>query len=79
MNNVIYIDLPTSVRGFARYNPDGTYTIVLNSRMSIEQQRRTWAHEMRHIIRGDFDKDDVDAIEVENHGEGIEKDGHKPP
>ena len=61
------IDMPTTLKGFTRHNPDDSYTIVLNARLNIEQQRRTWAHEMRHIIHGDFEKEDVDAIELENH------------
>ena len=71
MNETVLIDLPTTIRGFARQNPDDSYTIVINARMSAEQQRKTGAHEMRHIIRGDFEKEDVDSIEWENHRRDI--------
>jgi acylphosphatase len=67
MANVVYVDLPTTVRGFVRYNPDGTYTIVINSRMSAEQQRKTWIHEMRHIECDDFSSSEADEIERRRH------------
>lgn len=60
--------LPTTIRGFSRKNEDMTYTIVLNSRLNSEMQKKCFKHEMKHIDNGDFDRsDDVDAVEVEAH------------
>lgn len=48
-------DLPTSVRGFVYHDDDGEIYIVLNSRLSHEQNLSTYVHELKHISRGDLD------------------------
>lgn len=48
-------DLPTSVRGFVYHDDDGDIYIVLNSRLSHEQNLSTYVHELKHIRRGDLD------------------------
>ena len=48
-------DLPTSVRGFVYHDDDGEMYIVLNSRLSHEQNLSTYVHELKHISRGDLD------------------------
>ena len=48
-------DLPTSVRGFVYNDDDGEIYIVLNSRLSHEQNLSTYVHELKHISRGDLD------------------------
>ena len=58
------LNLPCSVRGLAKANSDGSYTILLNSRLSFEQLQRTYIHEMRHIKEDDFHSElNVDLIE----------------
>lgn len=54
--NIILYDMPTGIKAFTRSNPDGTYTIVLNSRLSDEQQRLSFYHELMHIQNGDYDR-----------------------
>lgn len=52
---VVYMNLPYSVNGFTLYNAaEGFYTIVLNSRLSYQEQIKTYEHELRHIKNGDF-------------------------
>ncbi|MBQ1790042.1 MAG: ImmA/IrrE family metallo-endopeptidase [Oscillospiraceae bacterium] len=46
---VILQDLPTSVRGFVFQGEDGEPVIVVNSRLTREQNRRTFRHEKKHI------------------------------
>ena len=46
---IILQDLPTSVRGFVFKDDDGEPVIVLNSRLSREQNRKTFRHEKKHI------------------------------
>lgn len=46
---VIMMDLPTSVHGFVFMGDDGEPVIVLNARLSFEQNRKTFRHEKRHI------------------------------
>ena len=65
--NVIYADLPASIKAYTVSCPDDTYTIVLNSRHSHEQLFMSYCHELRHIENGDFDKDNVDMIELSAH------------
>lgn len=58
------LNLPCSVKGLAKANSDGSYTILLNSRLSFEQLQRTYIHEMRHIKEDDFHSElNVDVIE----------------
>lgn len=55
-NRVILQDLPTSVRGFVFQDTDGEPVIVVNSRLTREQNRKTWDHEQEHIARGDLNE-----------------------
>ena len=48
------MDLPTSVRGFCYHDDNGEEFIILNSRLSWEQNRKTYDHEKKHIDRGDM-------------------------
>lgn len=45
-------DLPETIRGFTMLGSDYEPIIILNARMSLEQQRKTYRHEMNHIISG---------------------------
>lgn len=60
------VDLPPRVRGFVT-NKDGEPVIVLNARLTREQNRKTYLHELKHIKNGDFEKENVDQIEREAH------------
>lgn len=53
-NEVILQDLPTSVRGFVFQGEDGEPVIVVNSRLSREQNVKTYRHEKRHIRRNEL-------------------------
>jgi len=55
---VVLMDLPTHIRGFVVLGSDYSPCIIINSRMTIEQQKITWQHEMNHIINGDLDNDE---------------------
>lgn len=62
------VDLPTKIKGFSKPNDDMTYTIVINSRLSSEQQRKTYDHEMAHILHNDFYcAESSDNIEYKRH------------
>jgi len=50
----VLVDLPTSIRGFVYHDDDGEPVIVLNARLTHEQNRRTYEHEKEHILRGDM-------------------------
>lgn len=51
-NEVVLADLPTSIRGFVFLGDDGEPVIVVNSRLTREQNRRTFRHEKDHIRKG---------------------------
>jgi len=53
--NTRLIDLPTTIRGLCKKNSDGSFTILLNARLNLEQQQCTYLHEIKHIENGDFD------------------------
>ena len=57
------IDFGNSVKGTVIENGNNEYTIVLNARLSFEAQQETYLHEIKHIMKSDFDKFNVDKIE----------------
>lgn len=61
------MDMPVSIPALVRKNNDCTYTIIINSRHSYERQRQSFMHELSHIKRCDFEKDNVQAIEFIAH------------
>ena len=51
---VYYEKLPWSIHGMVSPNDDGTFSIILNSRISEALQRAAYRHEVRHIENDDF-------------------------
>ena len=69
MDNILVrlVDLPCSVRGCV-VKDDDYYTVLLNSRMSAEMQKKTYKHEIEHIDCEDFSCDlPIDYIESIRH------------
>lgn len=65
---VYLVDLPYSCKGYVRQNEDGTYTILLNSRLSYEENKKTFLHELSHIQENDFNADiHVNLLEKLRH------------
>ncbi len=48
-------------------NNDGSYTIFIETSLSREAQQKAFIHAMNHILENDFNKSDVDKIEVDAH------------
>lgn len=66
--NTIYADMPASIRSYVISNADLSYTIVLNSRLSYEQNLASYSHELSHIANRDYDrKCDVGILEMGSH------------
>lgn len=66
MENIrtVMTNLPSSIDGFTVASGDGWYTIVLNSNLSYERNRKTYFHELEHVLYSDFSsKYSVDCIE----------------
>ena len=67
--NVQVLDMKTcSGAELVTPNEDGSYTILINSRLSYEMQRAAFLHAMAHILNDDFEKENVQQIEAAAHG-----------
>ena len=51
---VVLKDLPSGCRGFCCLGSDYQPIIILNRNMTYEQQRKTYEHEMKHIVSGEI-------------------------
>jgi len=69
--NVFLVNFPNT-KGYEMCveNPDGSYTILINAKMSSERQKEAYLHALDHIQNHDFEKDwlSVQQIEAEAHG-----------
>ena len=58
MYRIEYIDLPCKIHGLTAYyfDEDGQayYTIIVNSRDSVDKQNDTINHELKHIMSDDL-------------------------
>jgi hypothetical protein len=60
-------------------NPDGSYTILINSRISSWAQREAYKHAMWHIVNGDLEyyrRKEADVQQIEAVAHDIKK--HEP-
>lgn len=64
MVRVRLIELPLSIRGFTREDVDGNYLVFINDNLSDERKRKTLIHELKHINKEDFLKEEF-ATEIE--------------
>lgn len=67
--NILYADMPGAIRSYVVSNTDSSYTVVLNSRLSHEQNLLSYQHELYHIQNGDYDlpHTTADRIEIKAH------------
>lgn len=57
---VKFVDFPVcSCGGCVCLNDDGTYTVLINSRLSHQQNLDSMVHEYNHMAHDDFYRDDV--------------------
>lgn len=61
------MDMPTTINGCTIQTADGDYVILINSRIGYGRQLEAYVHEMKHIIRNDFEKHDVQIVEADSH------------
>lgn len=63
---VIYKDMPCNIRGLSATDSDGIPVMILNSRLTHERNKLTYAHEKSHVQ--DFGQDqDVNSLELIRH------------
>lgn len=65
--SVVLMDVDTMVGESIFKNADGSFTILLNSRWSAEEQHRCFEHALSHIRHNDWEKTSADEIEREKH------------
>lgn len=65
--NVQLINCDTCIRESIIKNNDDSYTVFINAKLSRERQLEVYNHAVRHIENSDFDKQDVDKIELQAH------------
>ena len=65
--SVVLMDVDTMVGESIFKNEDDSYTVLLNSRWSAEEQRRCFEHALSHIQHNDWEKTNADEIERERH------------
>lgn len=64
--NVVLLDFKTSkAKEMITVNEDGTYTVLINSRLAHAEQLKAYSHAINHIRENDFAKEDVQSIEYQ--------------
>lgn len=64
---MILLDDSCGVPGSVWHNRDDSYTIFIDSRLTIERQKEVFQHELNHILNNDFEKENVQQIESIAH------------
>ena len=65
--NVVLLADACGVPGSVWHNKDDSYTIFIDSKLTLERQQEVFQHELNHIMNNDFDKDNVQQIESLAH------------
>ena len=65
--NTYLLDMDVMIPEHVVKNSDDSYSIFINARLSYERQIQAYRHALKHIYNGDYDKSDVDKIELEAH------------
>ncbi len=71
--NTFLLDMDVLIPEHVIANSDGSYTVLINSRLSHERQMEAFSHAMKHIDKNDFEKTDADNIELNAHDLEIAK------
>ena len=65
--NIHLLDMDVLIPEQIVRNSDDSYSIFINSRLTRERQVAAYAHALKHIQNGDFEKPDADKIETDAH------------
>lgn len=65
--NIFLVNFPTSEKEMVVQNEDDSYTILINAKLSQDGQLKAYQHALNHINNGDFEKSDVQNIELQAH------------
>ena len=69
--NLVLLDCDTQVGETICLNADDSFTIFINSRLSREKQVECFKHALIHVRNNDWEKSDVNEIEVAAHNENF--------
>lgn len=61
---VHFLDMETEIEEQVICNTDGSFTIIINSRLNQERQMLAYQHALIHIVNDDFNKKDADSVEL---------------
>ena len=61
---VYFLDMDNKIEEQVVSNNDGSFTILINSRLNQERQMLAYQHALLHIANDDFHKKDADSIEL---------------
>ena len=64
---VYFLDMDVRIHEQVVYNEDGSFTILINSRIGNAAQMDAYRHAIAHIMNHDFEKSDADEIELLAH------------
>lgn len=65
--NVFLVNFPTPESEMVVQNEDGSYTILINAKLSQDGQIKAYQHALKHINNADFEKSDTQKIELRAH------------
>lgn len=65
--NIALLNFPNSGKEMVVENEDGSFTILINSKLSYDGQIKAYNHAMKHIQNNDFQKKNVQIIETMAH------------
>lgn len=65
--NCNIINFPNSGNEMIVKNEDGSYTILINAKLSAQGQLLAYEHALKHIRNNDFEKSNVQEIEKAAH------------
>jgi hypothetical protein len=61
---VYFLDMDSKIEEQVISNSDGSFTIMINSRLNQERQMLAYQHALIHIANDDFNKKNADFIEL---------------
>jgi len=61
---VHFLDMETEIEEQVICNTDGSFTIIINSRLNQERQMLAYQHALLHIVNDDFNKKEADSVEL---------------
>lgn len=61
---VYFLDMDSRIEEQVVSNNDGSFSIIINSKLNQERQMLAYQHALMHIANDDFSKIDADSVEL---------------